>query len=115
MWPFRRRRPALTAAGAVRLAATGGVVLVDVREPDEIALSGKAAGALEIPLGRIAALGDPRAPGFEPRLGQGRPIAVYCAAGIRSGKAAAMLRSFGLEAHNIGSLDDWTRAGGAAD
>ena len=75
MWPFR---PAgLTAAVAVRLAATGGVVLVDVREPDEIARGGKAAGALAIPLGRIAACGDPNAAGFEPLLGRDRPVAVY--------------------------------------
>jgi rhodanese-related sulfurtransferase len=111
-----RRHSGLTAADAVRLAAEGGVVLLDVRNADEIAQHGKAKGALTIPMAELDQRADPAAARFEPRLGEGKPIAIYCASGIRSGKAAAALKRFGLaEAHNIGGLSDWVKAGGVVE
>ncbi len=116
MFGFRRSAPGLSAADAVRLAAEGGVVLLDVRSPDEIKASGKAKGALAIPMADIPARGDPESARFEPRLSAGKPIAVYCASGMRSGRVVAALKGFGLEnVHNIGGLGDWTRAGGQVE
>ena len=53
---------------AAALLEAGDAVIVDVREPAEIAATGKAAGALEIPLGAIAARADPAAPDHDPAL-----------------------------------------------
>ncbi len=112
---FTRPTRALSAADAVRLSAQGAVAILDVRGADEIARTGKARGAHHIPLPHIPSRCDPRRPDFDATL-SGRPIAVYCASGNRSGTAVQLLRSMGhAEVHNIGGLGDWIAAGGVVD
>jgi len=112
---FARPARVLSPAEAIRLSSSGAMTVIDVRGADEVARTGKARGAHHIPLPQIASKGDPRHPEFEPEL-SGRPIAVYCASGNRSGVAAQVLRSLGhAEVHNIGGLGDWMAAGGAVD
>jgi rhodanese-related sulfurtransferase len=114
---FRKSGPEpFDAAEAVRLHAAGAVILVDVREPDEVAQSGKATGALVIPLGEIAFRADPASPGFLPAFGSGRPVALYCVSGARSGRAGQILRGLGYaEVANFGGLSDWIAAGGPTE
>lgn len=100
-----------TPASCIPMAARGEVTLLDVREVGEVQASGLAAGAVHIPLGLLPLKADPKAPDFDARL-QGKPIAVYCAAGARAGRAVQYLQSVGLEAQNIGGLGDWVAAGG---
>ena len=64
--------------------------LVDVRTAEEVS-QGMIEGAQNI---------DFRNPEFESNIGKldkKKPIAVYCGAGIRSGKSAAMLQELGFE------------------
>ncbi|MCR8723563.1 rhodanese-like domain-containing protein [Frigidibacter sp. ROC022] len=113
---LRKSRSDMSPAEAVALAREGRIVLIDVRGPDEIAISGKAEGALCIPLGEIGLRCDPKSAGFDERLACGHPVAVYCATGMRSGRAVEVLRNLGHEnVHNIGGLGDWLRAGGKRD
>jgi rhodanese-related sulfurtransferase len=109
---FRSSAPSLTAADCVAKAAAGEVTLLDVREVGEVQASGLAKGAVHIPLGLLPLKADPKAPDFDRRLA-GKPIAVYCAAGARAGRAVQFLQSVGLEAHNIGGFGDWCGCGGA--
>lgn len=110
---LRRSRPDMSVVKAVALAREGRIVLLDVRNPDEIAASGKAEGALCIPLAEIGLRCDPQGARFDTRLARGHPVAVYCASGMRSGRAVAALRSLGhADVHNIGGFGDWLRAGG---
>lgn len=110
------QKPGLTAADAVQGAADGTIIVVDVREYGEVAGSGKAKGALHIPLMRLRDMADPRHPDCHPRLAQDAKIAVYCASGGRSYSAEKMLRQMGYQdVHNIGGLGHWVRAGGALD
>jgi len=84
-----------------------------VRNADEVARSGKARGAINIPLMLLSMQADPRSPECRKELSAGAPIAVYCASGGRSGSAVALLKRMGhAEAHNIGGLGDWVAAGG---
>lgn len=102
---------ALTAAQCIDLAAKGEITLLDVREVGEVQASGMAQGAVHIPLGLLPLKADPKAPDFDSRL-SGKPVAVYCAAGARAGRAVQFLQSVGIEAQNIGGFGDWCACGG---
>ena len=104
--------PRMTAAEAVAAAKTGAVAVLDVREAAEVA-TGKAKGALHIPLSLVPIKADPKAPDCIKGLDLAKPVAVYCASGMRSGAAVQALKKLGYDAHNIGSIRDWAAAGGA--
>jgi len=75
-----------------------GATLVDVRTPEEWA-SGHAEGAVLIPIDELGG-----------RLGEiprGHPVVVYCASGVRSAQAAAMLGAAGYTVRDLGSLSRW--------
>ncbi len=93
-------------------AAKGAVTVIDVREANEVQSSGKAAGALHIPLALLAMKADPKSPDYDARIAQGKPVAVYCAVGGRAGMAAQTLARLGYQAMNIGGFGDWAAAGG---
>lgn len=114
MFFFRKHaQPGLSVSEAVDAAATGDLLLIDVRETGELAATGKAAGALHIPLMRLTDRADRHHPEFEPRLADAARIAVYCASGGRSARARKLLLSLGYpEVHNLGGLGHWARAGG---
>jgi rhodanese-related sulfurtransferase len=89
------------------------MIVVDIREPREIAVSGAATVALRLPLATLRMRADPRSPECHPDLKNGKPVLLYCASGGRAGMAADMLREFGhAEVHNLGGLADWQAAGG---
>lgn len=80
-------------------------MLVDVREAEELARTGRLAGALHIPLGAIPF----RAEGELPRE---RPILLYCAAGIRSAIAGLALQELGYaRVLNLGGFAEAAKAG----
>lgn len=106
--------PAISGTEAVARAQAGTLLLIDVREAEEVRASGQARGALHIPLGEIRAKADPKSPGHDPRLAPGTPVAVYCVSGKRSGAAAKELIALGFsEVYNLGGLADWRAGGGA--
>lgn len=111
------RSPAASVAydpqEAVRGAATGAVTVIDVRDPAEIRATGKAQGALHVPLAALRMKADPASPEQIPAFRSGKPVVLYCASGARSQMAARMLRQMGLdEVYNLGGLADWHGAGG---
>lgn len=86
------------------LEQPGACVLVDVRNPDEIA-RGVIAGARHIPLGSLPQ-----------RLGEleaDRPVIFYCQSGMRSAQASAFLAARGwLQVSNLaGGVLAWSREG----
>lgn len=109
---FGSAKPALTAKDAVEGAKKGEVIVLDVREVNEVQASGTAKGGLHIPLGLLPLRADPNAPDFDKRLDKNKPIAVFCAVGGRAGRATDFLNQMGYQAHNIGGFGDWTAAGG---
>lgn len=114
MLNFFKSVPRLTAAEAVARVRAGDLTLIDVRDPGELAATGRAEGALHVPLAVLRMRCDPSSPECLPELSTDRPVAVYCASGGRSQMAAQMLTSMGYrEVHNIGGLFDWQAAGGA--
>jgi rhodanese-related sulfurtransferase len=75
------------------------VLFIDVREPNEIAVTGTLKGALTIPLGQL-----------ESRLKEvpkDKPIAPFCKAGGRAAHAAAILSQHGYRTVGVFGLDDY--------
>jgi rhodanese-related sulfurtransferase len=103
----------INPSDAIAQVANGTLTLIDVREADELRQTGKAEGALHIPLSQIAAQTDPKNGHFNRKLSQDRPIALYCASGMRSDRAARAMTANGFsEVYNLGTLQDWKISGG---
>jgi phage shock protein E len=94
------------AAADLIAAAPPGLVVLDVRTPDEFA-AGHLAGAVNLDF-YGATFGDDLA-----ALDTGAPYVLYCRRGNRSADAREMMRSLGfLEVHEIaGGIDAWVAAG----
>jgi rhodanese-related sulfurtransferase len=110
--------PKVDPAEAVRQVNAGEALVIDVREEGEVRASGKAKGALNLPLSNLHQTSDPNSGFFDKRLAKarkaGQPIYLYCASGARSGRAAGLMRNHGFEqVHNLGNLHSWHAAGGA--
>ena len=88
----------------LKLSGPGAPVLLDVRQPPEIAAEGAIEGALIIPMNELPA-----------RLGEvppGRPIVAVCARGQRSFMVANWLRQQGREALSLqGGMMQWKALG----
>jgi rhodanese-related sulfurtransferase len=86
-------------------------LLVDVREPDEVA-EGTIPGALPVPRGMLEFHADPTNPYHLDELRPDRRVVVYCKSGGRSALAAATLQSLGYGdvAHLDGGITAWADA-----
>lgn len=107
---------AIAPQDAVARAARGELVVIDVRDTGELRASGKAKGALHVPLMVLRMKLDPASPECLPGLTPDTPIALYCASGGRSQGAAQMLIALGYaEVYNLGGLMHWQAGGGAIE
>jgi rhodanese-related sulfurtransferase len=89
-WIEPERAAALVASGAT---------LLDVRTPGEFA-SGHPEAAVNVPVDEVASrLAE---------IDRARPVVVYCAAGVRSARAAEVLRAQGYEVHDLGTVGRWS-------
>lgn len=81
-------------------------VLLDVREPNEVAM-GQVPGALVIARGVLESAVEAQVP-------RDRPIVIYCASGNRSALAADTLRTMGYTdvTSMRGGIRGWADAGG---
>jgi len=112
--PSGPRVEAIAPADAVAQVAKGAMILIDVREAAELRASGKAKGAVNVPLVVMAHKADPRHPEHLKTLSPDRPVVLYCASGARSQMAGQMLLRLGYSrVYNLGSLSDWRAGGGA--
>lgn len=76
-----------------------GAVLVDVRSPGEFA-SGHIEGAQNVPVDRIATLQE--------SVDTSTTVVVYCASGMRSARAGALLKNVGYDSvYDLGSISRW--------
>lgn len=107
--------PRIGAADAKALHADGRAVFIDLREPPEVAASGKVPGALEIPRGLLEFRADPENP--ERNAAFQKPVVVtYCASGGRAALAGKLLKDLGYtDVRNLGGFKDWVEAGGEVE
>jgi rhodanese-related sulfurtransferase len=104
----RTRISNLTVEQVASQIKTGNVVLVDVREPDELAEQGAIAGAVHAPRGMLEFYGDPTSPYHRSELDPSARTIVYCASGNRSALASDLLEQLGYA--NVASLDGGLKA-----
>jgi rhodanese-related sulfurtransferase len=101
-------RPAELAAELI----DDDVVLVDVREPDELG-SGTIDGAMNVPRGVVEFVADPNGLGHRAGLDPGRRVVVFCDTGERSALVVHVLYALGYRdvAHLDGGLAAWVAGG----
>lgn len=110
----KARSKRINPSDAIARVAQGTMILIDIREPSELRNTGKAKGALHIPLGQMAQQCNPQSGHFNRKLKLDKPVAIYCASGARSERAAQIMTAQGFtEVYNLGSLQDWKLSGGA--
>jgi phage shock protein E len=81
-----------------RKLVADGALLLDVRSPEEY-VAGHVEGARNVPVQAIARAvwGDPN-----------RPVVVYCQSGMRSRRAAGLLRERGFTSvYDLGAMSRW--------
>lgn len=106
----------IAADEAIALAAEGKLTVIDVRDQTEVDASGKAKGALHIPLMMLRFHADPRNPECRRELDVNKPVALYCASGARSNMAGQQMMEMGYtDVRNIGGFRDWAAAGGPVE
>lgn len=104
--------PRPVTAAQARDLLSQGAVLADVREPAELAETGKLRGAVNVPLTRIKQLADGGRIAAELQAAKDRPVILYCRSGRRSQEAGEMLIRQGFERiYNLGGFEDAVKAG----
>jgi rhodanese-related sulfurtransferase len=108
--------PRITPQEARSLAERSDVLFLDVREPNEVATTGKVPGALAIPRGLIEFRADPESPLHDPQFDRAKTIIAYCASGGRSALVGKTLKDMGYEnVRNLGGFKGWLDAGGPVE
>ena len=93
--------------------ASPNVVLVDLRETDELAVAGSIPQAVHVPRGTLEFQADPASRYHNPALRPERRVILLCATGARSALAAATLARMGYHdvAHLDSGIDAWIESG----
>lgn len=104
--------PRITPAEMLNLVAQEDALLLDVRDPNEVAQSGKLKGAKNVSRGMLEFRADAGAPSHDPDFRKDRPVVVYCASGGRAALAGKTLKEMGFEkVHNLGGFKDAAESG----
>jgi rhodanese-related sulfurtransferase len=104
--------PKLSPAEAVEKVRSGGVLVVDVRDPNEVQQSGKVKGSVNVSRGMLEFRADPESPSHNPAFDKDKTILLHCASGGRSALAAKTLQEMGYtKVFNIGGFKELAEAG----
>ena len=97
---------------AKAMVEKGEALVVDVRDPQEVAASGKVKGALNVSRGMLEFRADPESPYHDKAFDRSKPVLVYCASGGRSALAGKTLKELGYgTVLNAGGFKDLAEAG----
>jgi rhodanese-related sulfurtransferase len=103
----------LSAATVAAELEAGDILLVDIREPEELRQNGAIPGAIHAPRGMLEFYADPTTAYHRPEFDPNRRTIIYCASGGRSALATDALQTLGYAdvAHLDGGLKAWREAG----
>lgn len=105
--------PRIAPEEAKGLAGRADVLFLDVREPAEVATSGKVPGALAVPRGLVEFRADPASPMHDAAFDRAKTIVTYCASGGRAALVGKTLKDMGYaNVRNLGGFKGWVDAGG---
>lgn len=104
--------PRITPAEMLALVAQEDALLLDVRDPQEVAATGKLKGAKNVSRGMLEFRADPETPSHDAAFRKDRPVVVYCASGGRAALAGKTLKEMGYDrVHNLGGFKDAVESG----
>jgi rhodanese-related sulfurtransferase len=105
--------PRISPEDAKGLVGRPEVLFLDVREPTEVATSGKVPGALNIPRGLVEFRADPASALHDANFDRAKTVITYCAAGGRAALVGKTLKDMGYaNVQNLGGFKGWVDAGG---
>ena len=108
--------PRISPQDAKALVGRSDVLFLDVREPPEVAVSGKVRGALAVPRGLVEFRADPALPMHDAAFDHAKTIVTYCASGGRSALVGKTLKDMGYDkVRNLGGFKGWVDAGGEVE
>jgi len=108
--------PRIGAEEAKALHGRDEVLFLDLREPNEVAASGKVAGALAVPRGLLEFRADPASPLHDAGFDRAKTVIAYCASGGRAALAGKTLKEMGYaDVRNLGGFKAWLEAGGPVE
>ncbi len=108
--------PRINHEEAAALVAQGNALVVDVRDPPELATNGKIAGAVNVSRGMLEFRADPESPYHDPAFDRNRTVILYCASGGRSALAGKALQDLGYrDVRNLGAFKEWAENGGSVE
>lgn len=108
--------PRISPEEAKALVGRADVLFLDVREPPEVAASGKVAGAVAVPRGLVEFRADPASPMHDKAFDRSKTVVTYCASGGRSALVGHTLKEMGYaNVRNLGGFKGWLDAGGKID
>jgi rhodanese-related sulfurtransferase len=95
------------------LSTDGGLLLIDLREIQELIDKGTIAGARHVPRGMLEFWADPSSPYARDYFGEHKRTVVFCAGGGRSVYAVKALEEMGFTnvAHLSSGFSGWASAG----
>jgi rhodanese-related sulfurtransferase len=100
--------PDISGEEAAKLLNNDDVLFVDVRDGDEVAKTGKVAGALNVSRGMLEFRADEATPFHNKAFSKDKTIILYCASGGRSALAGKSLLDLGYEkVRNLGGFSGW--------
>ena len=108
--------PRISPDEAKALVGRPDVLFLDVREPAEVAASGKVPGALAIPRGLVEFRADPASALHDAAFDRAKTVVAYCASGGRSALVGKTLKEMGYNnVRNLGGFKGWLDAGGEVE
>jgi rhodanese-related sulfurtransferase len=108
--------PRISVEEAKGLVGRADVLFLDVREPPEVAASGKVRGAVAVPRGLVEFRADPASPMHDAAFDRAKTVVAYCASGGRSALVGKTLKDMGYtNVRNLGGFKGWLDAGGEID
>jgi len=95
----------------------GDILLVDIRDPRELARDGRIPGAMHAPRGMLEFWVDPASPYHKEALATEKPVVLFCASSWRSALSAKTLKDMGMDniAEMEGGFSAWRDAGAPID
>ena len=108
----KREVPPISADEVRKLQGRKDVLFVDVRDPDEVAKTGKIAGAINVSRGMLEFRADETTPYYDNAFSRNKTVILYCASGGRSALGGKALRDMGYaNVRNLGAFKEWTDSG----
>lgn len=108
--------PRISPDEAKALVGKANVLFLDVREPAEVAASGKVPGAVAVPRGLVEFRADSASPMHDAAFDKTKTVVAYCASGGRSALVGKVLKDMGYaDVRNLGGFKGWLEAGGPVE